>query len=570
MLTACGSTSAGPVTPSGVRGGTLTLLGSGDVDHLDTASAYYTTSYIIERAYSRQLITYPTSADQATAASIVADIATQVPTASNGGISSDGKTYTFKIKSGVKWNTSPARQVTAQDEVLGMKRLCNPVNPVGAPSYYESTIVGFMDYCEPMLKIAGTAAAIAGYISSHDISGITTQGSDTVVFKLTQPASDFLNILALPFASPAPQEYLQYVPDDATFQQHVISDGPYAITSYDAAKSITLDRNPAWDASTDSVRKAYVDHIKVTEGLDQNGVQQQIAAGTGDMQWDEVTPTADLGGLLQSKDPRLVIGPSGLLNPYIVFNFQSPNAAVKNLKVRQAIEYAIDKVAIAQFYGGISINKPVAQVMTPGNAGYQQFDLYPTPDNKGDPAKAKSLLADAGYPNGLTLHMVYRTSGNHPKNAQSYQADLAKIGITLKLQPVPPADFYTKYLESADASKRGVWDIADPGWQPDWYGNNGRTMISPLFDGRTYGPGTTDYGDYNSDAVNSDIDQALSAAPADAGKFWHMADMQIMQDAAIVPVLDQQAPVFHSSRLQNFIYFPFSTNGDVTNLWIKA
>lgn len=573
VIAACGGGTT-TSTSSGTKGGTLTMLGQGDVDHLDTASAYYTVSYIVERAYSRQLVSNPTSNDLTKANSIAADMATQVPSTSNGGISSDGLTYTFKIKSGVKWDTTPARQVTAQDVVLGFKRLCNPgPNSVGAPSYYEDTIVGFKDYCEPFFALSSsTVSAMAAYIQGHDISGITTSGTDTVKFTLTRPASDFLNIVALPFSSPAPQEYLQYVPGDDTFNQHVISDGPYKIVKYDPAKELDLDRNPAWDSSTDSLRAAYVDHIKVTMGLDQNAVQQQIAAGTADMEWDQTPPTADLAQLLQSKDPRLVVGSSGLINPYIVFNFQSPNqgGAMKNLKVRQALEYAIDKVAIAQFYGGLSINTPAHQILTPGAAGYQAFNLYPTTDDKGDAAKTKSMLADAGYPNGLTLKMVYRTNGNHPKNAQSYQGDLAKAGIKLELTPVPPAQYYTKYLESADASQRGVWDIADPGWQPDWSGNNGRSIISPLFDGRAYGPGSTNYGDYNSPALNSDIDSALAAkSQSDADKFWHMADMQIMQDAAVIPVLDQEYAVFRSTRVQNFIVFPLANNGDVTNVWLK-
>ena len=576
LLAACGNTTGGTTTSAatGTKGGTLTMLGTGDVDHLDPASAYYTVSFQIIRGYSRQLVTYPTSSDPNANTSIVADMATQVPSTSNGGISADGLTYTFKIKSGVKWDTTPARQVTAADFVLGFKRLCNPVNPVGAPAYYETTIAGFKDFCEPMLAGGSTLTAINAYMSGHDISGITTSGTDTVKFKLTQPAGDFLNILALPFASPAPVEYLQYVPGDDTFNQHVISDGPYKIVKYDPAKELDLDRNPAWDASTDSVRAAYVDHIKVTMGLTQQAVQQQIAAGTGDMEWDVVPPTADLAQLLQStpRDPRLVIGTPSSINPYIVFNLQSPNqgGAMANLKVRQALEYVVDKVAIAQFVGGLSINKAAHQVLWAGNAGYQPFDLYPTPSDKGDPAKAKSLLAAAGYPNGLTLNYVYRTSGNGPKEAASYQANFAAAGVTLKLVPVPSAQFYTKYLESADASKRGVWDIGAPGWIPDWFGNNGRSVIEPLFDGRTYGPGTVDYGDYNSTVTNTAIDAALAAKSlADANKYWHQADLQIMQDAAIIPVLNQQTPLYHSARVQNFVFFPFFQQGDPSNVWLK-
>ena len=578
-VAACGSNGNGnsgsPSASSGQKGGTLTLLAQGDVDALDTATAYSTLDYTYERAYARQLVSYPTSSSFSQSTQIVADAATQVPSTSNGGISSDGLTYTFKIKQGVKWNTSPPRQVTAQDFLLGFKRLCNPVSPVGAPGYYENTISGFKAYCDPMLNLSDqTAAGIAKYINNNQISGITTSGTDTIKFQLISPASDFLNIVAMPFASAAPQEYLQYVPGSNDFNQHIISDGPYTITTYTPGKELDLARNPAWDSSTDSVRGAYVDTIKTTEGADNNAIYQQVDAGTADFGVDLVVPNADLAPLLQNHDSRLVVGPPTSINPYIVFNYLSPNngsAISKNLQLRQAIEYAINKVAVAKNYGGLSINKAAHQVLWEGNSGYQPFNMYPTPSDEGDSAKAKSMLAAAGFPNGLTLKMVYRTSGVHPKNFQSYQADLAKIGITLQGVAVPSSQYYTKYLGSPDAAKRGLWDIADPGWIPDWFGNNGRSVIEPLFDGRTYGPQSTDWGDYNSDAVNSDIDNALAAKSASqAASYWHQADMQIMKDAAIVPVLNQQSAIFHSSRLQNAYFWPFSQNFDITNVWLKG
>ena len=88
------------------------------------------------------------------------------------------------------------------------------------------------------------------------------------------------------FSSARPVEYMKYVPDSAEFRQHTISDGPYQIAKYVPGKEFQLDRNPAWDPKTDPLRHAYVDHIKVTEGLTQDSVQQQIEAGTADMEWD--------------------------------------------------------------------------------------------------------------------------------------------------------------------------------------------------------------------------------------------------------------------------------------------
>jgi len=574
LLAACGGqTSGGTAASTGtpVSGGTLKLLGSSDVDHLDTASAYYVASYTLERAFTRQLFSYPASTDTTTADTPVADVATEVPTTANGGISADGKTWTIHLRSGVRWNTTPAREVTAQDFVLGLKRLCNPVSPVGAPGYYENTIVGMRGYCDGFAKAGQDAASIKRYIQSHDVAGLQAPNASTLVIRLLQPASDFTNILAMPFASAAPVEYLSYVPDSNAFRQHTISDGPYQITSYQAGKEIDLARNPAWEQAGDPIRHQYVDHIQITEGQDQGPVQQQIQAGTGDMEWDTKVPIADIPGLQSSEDARLGIFPTLSTNPYVVFNLQSPNnnQALQNVKVRQALEYAVDKVAVGQVYGGPSLNTPLNQVIPPGNIGYQQIDPYPTAGNRGDPATCKQLLAKAGYPDGLVLTDVARNAGNHPAVAQSVQASLAKCGVTTKIVPVSQADYYGKYLNNPAGARRGVWDISEPGWVPDWFGNNGRAVMEPLFDGRTYGPNSTDYGDYNNPKVNALIDKALSTTDQRAAAaLWHQADVQVMRDAAIIPIETQRLPLFHSSRVEHAIYSPFSENFDVTNLWL--
>jgi peptide/nickel transport system substrate-binding protein len=105
------------------------MLGSGDVDYMDPNVSYYSVGYLALRLWSRQLFTFPAEESETTTA--VPDLATDIPTADNGGISKDGKTYKVTIRQGAMWNTTPARQVTAADEVRGVKRTCNPVQPFG-------------------------------------------------------------------------------------------------------------------------------------------------------------------------------------------------------------------------------------------------------------------------------------------------------------------------------------------------------------------------------------------------------------------------------------------------------
>ena len=554
------------------RGGTLRLLGQSDIFNLDTTSGYYTVDNILERSFTRQLLSYPNAASFLAQIKLKPDIATAVPTKGNGGISANGRTYTFHIKPGVKWNTKPARQVTASDFVREFKLLCNPASPTGAPGYYTSTIVGMKSYCAGFAKVKATAPAIAAYVNGHRVAGVVAKNNLTLVFHLIQPAPDFPNILAMGFSSARPVEYMKYVPDSAQFRQHTISDGPYQIVKYVPTKEFQLDRNPAWNPKTDSLRKAYVDHMKVTEGLTQDSVQQQIQAGTGDMDWDVTPPAQALPGLIAAKDKRLVIGPTGpyyvALNTYIALNqYHGP---MKNKLVRQAAEYAVNKNAIVQIYGGPRIAAAANQVVLPGNVGYiKGYNPYPNNNGNGNPAKAKALLVKAGFPNGVQLKLLYQTTDPAPRVAQSMQASLQKAGFQVKLVPTTGADFYGKYMLVPSTAKQGAWDIAAPGWIPDWFGNNGRSVIQPLF--TVPQPGSSDFGGYNSAVTNRLVNQALTAtSQAAAQTAWQKANAQIMKDAAAVPVEFQKCTAYHSSKLQNCVFWFFDINCDPTNVWLKG
>ena len=566
---ACGGSSDGGTGDStddkAVKGGNLKILGGGDIDHMDTASAYYTVSYSLLRAISRQLLSYPNTSDTDKAHEVVGDMA-EMPK-----VSDDGLTYTLTIKDGVQWDTTPPRQVTGADAARGFKRLCNPVQPTGAMGYFSGVIAGMKEFCEPFAKVPATIPAIKDYVEKNEISGITADGN-TITIKLVQPAGDFVNILALPFSSPSPVEMLDFLPDSPQFRQGFISDGPYKVSKYVAEKNIELVRNPAWKSDTDKLRAANVDTISITQGSDEGPVFQQLQAGTADMSWDTYVPTANIPQLKSTKDPNLALVANGSTNPYISINQLSPNqgGALKKVEVRQAINYAVNKKAIIQVLGGPDINEPLGQILTPPILGYEKFDPYATPDSAGDPAKAKELLAKAGYPNGLELIYLYRNKGKAPAIAATMQAELAKSGIKLKLKQVPSADFYTQHLQKPAATKSGDWDLAAPGWNPDWQGNAARSFFVPLLDGRQCGEGSTNYNCYNNPEVNKLIDQALAESDLDKAKdLWNQADVKTMADAPWVPVTTGKNPLYRGSRVGNWVYFDFANNGDMTNVYLK-
>ncbi|MBO0731899.1 MAG: hypothetical protein J2P57_21750, partial [Acidimicrobiaceae bacterium] len=514
VLAACSSSSGGHNSSAGkpVRGGTLNMVGTGDVDFMDPNISYYTTGYLGLRMWSRQLLTYPAIPGKTT--SVAPDLATALPTTANGGISADGLTYKLTIRKGAMWDTKPPRQVTAADEVRGIERTCNPAQPFGGLPDFETLISGFETFCTAFQKTPANVAAIKAFISSHSISGVQVDPSNplTVVFHLTRPATYFPSQLAIPALSPAPVEYLAYLPASNALAQHTISDGPYQIQSYTPTKSIVFVRNPAWNAATDTIRKAYVDRIVVTETGNQQQILQELKTSTPsvDMGWDSPVPTADVPALLSAKDSKLALGPTFGTDPYVLFDMASPNnnKALANVAVRQALEYAINRSFLVQDDGGPKVAPPLTHILPPGIVGSRQFDMYPY-----NPQKAKQMLASALPGVHLHLKVLYQASLDFEvKMFQTIQANLSQIGISVTGVSTPSADFYTKYLEVPSVGKQGVWDLALAQWFPDWYGNAALSFFNPLFSGSpSFPPEGSNFGFYNDAKTNALIQQAAGA-----------------------------------------------------------
>ncbi len=418
------------------------MLGAGDVNYMDYNISYYTVGYLGQRMWVRGLYAYPAIPGRVTTPE--PDLAAGPPRVSNG-----GRTYTVTIHSGARWDTSPFSPVTAVNAVLGLKRSCNPALPFGGLPDFVGLIKGMAAFCTGFAKVAKAVPAIRSYIDTHSISGVTSSGQ-TITFTLTQPASYFADMLALSPFNPAPPQSLNWIPGSAAAQQNTLADGPYKVESYVPTRKIEFVRNPAWNASADPIRKAYVDQINISETGNQIINQQilQTNSASGSMEWDTTPPVAAVPGLvtqMQHGSTNFSLGRTYAARPYVLFNIDSPNntGALSKVAVRRAISYAIDREHLILDIGGPVISPPLTHILPAGINGAQDvpagYDPYPH-----NVAKAKSTLAAAGYKNGLTLRLLYWSSQPYTMMFETLQADLAQAGIKVTGLGVPSADFFTK------------------------------------------------------------------------------------------------------------------------------
>jgi len=530
----------------GVKRGTLQVWNSSDVESLDPGTAYAISDFALLRGLVRELYSFDSRIEGEGTLQPVPDLADGPYE-----LSADGRTYTFKLRRGVLYDLPVRRDVRAEDFIYAVERQFDKRSP--SPNPYSRLITGVDDF------VAGKA---------RTISGMKALDRHTLQITLDQPANDFPSILTLPFFSPVPEEHARkYVPG-RDYAQHLIASGPYRLKQYTPDRRIELVRNENWDPGTDPLRAAWVDKISVSIGSTEAGIQQAIETGEADLNLDAIPPpVGDLQRL--SADPvlsrQLAIETTGCVH-YLTMQMDSD--PTRELAVRRAVNYAIDRQAVVLAIGGRFAGEPASTILSPTLAGYSAFNLYPSQDAAGDPDKAKKLLAEAGYPDGVELTYVGQDSASWKALYEALRTSLARAGIRLKPTFYPRSKIYAKSLRLA--AKKEEHQLGAARWCPDVPGNGSRSFIGVLLDGRDLSPtATSNYGHYNNRKVNRLIDDAYRTRDDQARTtLWGQIDRLLMEDAAWAPLVYDREAFFWSSRVRNWTFSPWLSNPDITNLWL--
>ncbi len=505
--------------PTGFHeGGTLTIYSSATQQSFDPAISQ-SLAITSQGLVHRRLTTWDVQPGQEP--TVVPDLATNTGTPSKG-----GRVWTYHLKPGLK--LSNGDPITSQDIKYGLERSFAP-ELSGGLGYHKTLLVGGDTYTGPY--------------DGKQLASIQTPNDRTIVFHLNTPYGDWPWIASMPAFAPVPQSADK---KPTTYGNDPVASGPYEVASDKPGQDVVLKRNPNWDKKTDPVRLGGPDEIVFKLGVDDTTAAQQLISDSGEAKdgfGSGFVPPAQLKQITSNSDAkaRLALSDPGALQ-YLAMNTQRPT--LQNVKVRQAIEYAVDKRAFQLAAGGTQGGELATTLITPGIPGRQDYNLYSAPAS-GDVNKAKDLLSQAGATN-LTLSLVSANDSTSLNQAQAIQQGLERVGIKVKIVPQDP----NAYLANI-TGEQGDYDLTVSSWQPDFPSANGN--ISPLFDTSQIGGGGYNLSRYSNPKVDAMIAQATGEVDqAKAQQDWAAADQRIMKDAPVVPLLFTRNAFLRGGDVENF------------------
>lgn len=452
-------------------------------------------------------------------------------------VSSDGKTYKLTLRPNMKY--SDGTPIKASDFTYAIQRLFK-VDSGG--SVFYGVIAGANDYAD------GKADTISG-IKTDDATG-------DITVTLTEPNGTFDHILALPFAAPVPPT--TPLDKDAT-NNPPPSSGPFTITKVDAPHTLTMERNPQFktvkDAGADEVADAHVDKIIVT----QNKSNSAQVTGVQQNKIDFMTDPPDADRLPEVKaryGNRFRLEDS--INTYY-FWMNTQQAPFNDLRVRQAINYAIDPEALNRIFGGRL--HPTQQILPPGMPGYEEYKLYPGPDVN----KAKQLIAEAN-PADRNITVWTDDEPDRKRIGEYYHDVLTQLGFNATLKVIAGDVYWTTI------GNQTTPDL-DTGFA-DWFQDfpHPDDFFRPLINGKSILPTNgNNFSRVNIPELDAKMDQLLTQQLSDeVKKGYAELDRSFMEQAIWAPYGNEQFTTFVSDRMDfDTSYHHLLFNQDYTSFALK-
>lgn len=470
-------------------------------------------------------------------------------------VSKDFKTFEFKLKQGVMFQDDPCfpggkgREFNAEDVAYHFRRIAD--KKLSSPSYsaYEGVVAGIDDFRN------GKAATI---------SGVEVVDRYTVRVKLLKPQPRFIfNFVSRGAGLMVPEECVKHYGD--RIAEHAVGTGPFRILKY-SPQEVVAERNPTYrkslypdDGSEDAGKQLpFVDKVVILSIKEDQprwlnfmaGELEQIGVPKDNM--PQAVVDGKISDELKAKGMQLF---TQVKSDIVVqlFNLDDPVWGKKK-ELREAFALARNvPETITTMYSGMAI--PAHTLLSPGDYGYDP--KYVSHLSKRDVARAKELLAKAGYPGGRGLPPIQWPSTSSATSRQSYellQRQLDDVGIKLQFEPMAWPEF-SKRL------KEGKFTLASMGWSGDVPDAD---SALPMFHSRSMPPGGQDYVRYKNPAYDKLVEEieTMGNGPSRYRKIRQALKM-LEDDLAIIPVVHRigaqlyQPWVKHASFADELYIAPF-------------
>ena len=473
------------------------------------------------------------------------DMSLSASLASSHKISEDGLIYTFTIRKNVFFHDNACfpngkgRELKASDFKYCFERLCDPRTKTRGAWLFRDKVKGALEYINSIKE---------NYNNVNEITGIQAPNDTTLEITLNKPFAPFLSILTMAYAFVYPKEAVEHYKDN--FGYNPVGTGPFKFFKWEVDRELEMVKNPNyWSLNKAGKPLVYLDGIKVnfiksseTAFLDfQQGkfdyydpspeVLSQITDETGNLK-----PEYDFDLVKQPWLNTVYLGvqldknvPGGKNNPL-----------TDNKKLRQAINYAVDREKIInyvlKFRGTPGVNGPIP----PGMPGYNK-------DLKGysyDVTKAKQLLTESGYPDGKGLILKLTVSNDDTQKliGESVQAQLRDLGIDAQLDFMQASTLRSSQVGGEIAFWRGNWgaDYFDPeNFMALFYSKNHTPM----------GPNYTHYTNAKADSLY-ELAMKLTDFPARV-KLYNEMEQIVLEDSPLIILYYNQIVYLKNKKVSN-------------------
>ncbi len=442
-------------------------------------------------------------------------------------VSGDGLVYTFRLRRGVRFHDGA--RLTANDVVFSFTRILDP--KVG------SSRAWVLD------AIDGAVEFMAGRASS--VRGLQAPDPDTVRLTLARPLAHFPALLAMPAACVvSPGAVTRWGPD---FGYHPVGTGPWILESWREGVGMRFEANP--DYFGEPPRLGHLDYRFIPDAATR---QAEFEAGNL-----EVLALGEENAAYFASNPRWsghIVRSPELAVVYVALNCTKP--PLDSVLVRRALNHAIDRQAI---FEAIRPGRYVlaAGSVPPGLAGHQ-------PDWPGyayDPSLARTLLAEAGYPEGLSLDLYIRAGGMSVFCAEPIQAELARVGVRVRIVQLETQSFF------AATGDAGNPDMGLLSWVAD-YADPENFLFPLFFSGNPPSAGNNArFNNPTADRLMAEIHREPD--PARRAILCQSAERVVFEQAPWIPLFFPVSLVVCQPEVRGFRVWPVYNGNKMTEVWLQ-